>query len=287
MTAIPIAHETVSYGILAIYDESVNAFVDPDPENLERLGASVGHAITAVERKNALVSNTALQLTFSHEGPTEPLVPTEADDWALEFQRLVQRDTGILAYGTADGIAEDELRDAVAESTVFEDLRVLSPGPDEYEIEVATSWGRRLVPALAEHGGLVTAVSVVDGECEFVVEVPPGRDKHQLVELVTDHYPDATLRAQETVARDEPGIANVYSAFEDRLTAKQRAVLETAFHSGYFDWPRRSTGEEIADRLGVTQATFSEHFRAAERTLFEAVFGADTNDDEMPTSPWQ
>jgi predicted DNA binding protein len=287
MVAIPVAYGNISYGILAIYDESPTAFVDTDPENLERLGEIIGHATTSVARRNALVSDAAIQLTFRQDCPTVAFATNVAGDWTLEFERLVQKGSGILAYGVADGISEAELRDVVDRSSDLEDLRVLSPGADEYEIELTTSWGSQLVSALAEHGAFVTAVTVADGECQFVVEVPPGRDKHRLVELVTDHHPDATLRAQQTVHRDEPGIADFHTAFEDRLTAKQRAVLETAYHSGYFDWPRGSTGEEIADRLGVTQATVSEHFRSAERTLFEAVFETDETGETMPASPWQ
>ncbi|MFW5905431.1 MAG: helix-turn-helix domain-containing protein, partial [archaeon] len=59
------------------------------------------------------------------------------------------------------------------------------------------------------------------------------------------------------------------------------------FHAGYFEWPRKSTGEQVADLLGVTQATFSEHFRGAERTLFEAVFEEPADEDTLPASPWE
>jgi predicted DNA binding protein len=75
--------------------------------------------------------------------------------------------------------------------------------------------------------------------------------------------------------------------FNDRITPKQRAALETAFHAGYFEGPRTSTGREIADRLGVTQATFSQHLRAAERTFFDALFESDPDDDGPPPSPWR
>jgi DNA-binding NarL/FixJ family response regulator len=286
MAAIPVSYGNVFYGILAVYDESPNAFVNTDHENLSRLGEIIGHAITAVERKDALVSDTVLRLTFRQGGETDELVAASARGWSLALEHLIQTDPSMLAYGSVEGIPTEEFHEIVDRSTLIEDLRVLSPEPDGYKVEVTTSWGEELVPALAKHGALVTEITIADGECQFVVEVPPGRDKHQLVSIVQDHYPDATLRAQWTVARDDPSIADFHLAFENQLTEKQRAVLKTAFHAGYFDWPRKSTGEEVAERLGVTQATFSEHFRGAERTLFEAVFETDASDDAVPASPW-
>lgn len=286
MAAVPVAYGNVSYGVLAVYDRSASAFVDTEQENLSRLGEIIGHAITAVERKDALVSDTVLQLTFSRDGDADDLVTASEQGWSIDCEHLIRTDPGILAYGRAEGIAKEELHDVVDRSTLVTDLRILSPGPEEYDVELITSWGEKLVPALAERGGLVTAISIVDGEFQFVVEVPPGRDKHQLVELVQDHYTDATLRSQLTVSRDDPAIADFHLAFKNQLTTKQRAVLKTAYHAGYFEWPRKSTGEEVADLLGVTQATFSEHFRGAERTLFEAVFETTASEDTLPASPW-
>jgi predicted DNA binding protein/DNA-binding NarL/FixJ family response regulator len=287
MAAIPIAYENICYGVVAIYDESLSAFTDIDREELSRLGDIIGHAITAVERKEALVSDRVHQLTFSQDVETGGLVTASAEGWSLEFTELIPTESSILAYGSVDEISQEELREVVSRSTLVEDLRILSPESDGYKIELSMNWGEELVPTLAEHGALVTEITIAEGEFRFVVEVPQGRDKHQLVELVHDHCTNATLRSQWTVTRDDPAIADFHLAFESQLTEKQRAVLKTAFHAGYFDWPRKSTGEEVADRLGISQATFSEHFREAERTLFEAVFDTTTDDDATPASPWK
>jgi predicted DNA binding protein/FixJ family two-component response regulator len=286
MAAIPISYRTVFYGILAIYDGSPNTFTDTALENLSRLGEVIGHAITAVERKEALVSDATLQLEFRLENVCDELVERSTEGWTLAFERLIRSDEGFLLYGRAEGIPGDELSEVVGRSELVDDLRKLSSGTETYECELVTSWGDELVRTLAEHGGLVTSVTVTNGEFKFVVEVPTGRDKHQVVELVEEHYPDATLHAQRTVNREDTEVANSRSGFTDRLTPKQRAALETAFHAGYFEWPRTTTGEEIADRLGITQATFSQHFRAAERAVFEAIFETDATDDRSASSPW-
>ncbi|MFW6382998.1 MAG: bacterio-opsin activator domain-containing protein, partial [Haloferacaceae archaeon] len=255
--AIPVAYGNVCYGVVAVYDESPDAFVGTDRERLSRLGEIVGHAIAGVERRDALTSDTVFQLTFSRDRETDALVAASSNGWRLDVARLVGGDPGILAYGTVEGIVEEELSEIADRSVLVEGIRKLSPEADGYEIELTTTWGERLVPALAKHGALVTGLTIADGQFRFVVEVPSERDKHQIVDIVRAHYPDATLRAQWTVARDDPAITDFHLAFENQLTEKQRAVLETAYHAGYFDWPRKSTGEEVAALLGVTQATFS------------------------------
>lgn len=49
-------------------------------------------------------------------------------------------------------------------------------------------------------------------------------------------------------------------------------VLRTAYLSGFFDWPRKSTGTALAERLGISQPTMSRHLRVGERKLLELVF---------------
>lgn len=47
----------------------------------------------------------------------------------------------------------------------------------------------------------------------------------------------------------------------DELTDRQRGVLETAYRSGYFAWPRESTAEEVADSLNLASSTLHGHLR--------------------------
>ncbi|MEF8773524.1 MAG: helix-turn-helix domain-containing protein [Halobacteriales archaeon] len=53
------------------------------------------------------------------------------------------------------------------------------------------------------------------------------------------------------------------------LSDRQHEVVTTALESGYFEWPRETDAEALAERLGVTHATALEHLRKAERKLLE------------------
>ena len=55
------------------------------------------------------------------------------------------------------------------------------------------------------------------------------------------------------------------------LTECQEAVLQAAYHAGYFDWPREVSGKALANSLGVSAPTFHQHLRKAEKQVFEAL----------------
>lgn len=52
------------------------------------------------------------------------------------------------------------------------------------------------------------------------------------------------------------------------LTSRQREVLETAIRRGYYENPRRTTHEEIADVVGVEPGTVGKHLRNIESKVF-------------------
>lgn len=59
-----------------------------------------------------------------------------------------------------------------------------------------------------------------------------------------------------------------------KLADEQLTVLETAYNMGYFDVPRDVTAHDVADRLDISQSTFSERLRTAERSLLDLIYGS-------------
>lgn len=56
------------------------------------------------------------------------------------------------------------------------------------------------------------------------------------------------------------------------LSSRQSEVLSTALEMGYYDRPRGCTQRDIAQAMGVRQATVSEHLQAGEAKLVHAVY---------------
>ncbi|SDK00472.1 bacterio-opsin activator domain-containing protein [Natronorubrum texcoconense] len=272
--AIPITHEDLVYGVLNVYSSSPRAFEGPETTILARIGDVVAHAITAIERKDALVSDAVIELEFRVDDLAKPLIRLSTEDSCrIELEQLIRGDETLLAYGSAHGVDQETFEETIAETEGFSDVRFLAARRDEFQFELVAPAAVSLFETIATHGGRVQSATIDDGEFRFVVELSRGRDTRQMIELIKEQRDDVTYLAQRTSERSERSESGSNSVLEDDLTEKQRAALETAYFAGYFDWPRESTGEEISERLGIAPATFNQHLRTAERKFFDSVLG--------------
>lgn len=84
---------------------------------------------------------------------------------------------------------------------------------------------------------------------------------------IRDRYPGVDI--QRLVRAPTEGAARD-TVFVDRgqLTDRQLEVLRTAYEKGYFEQPREANATEVADELGITQSTFSEHLLSVQSKLF-------------------
>lgn len=73
---------------------------------------------------------------------------------------------------------------------------------------------------------------------------------------------------------DDADSSDLVMVDRDRLTARQREVLETAYDLGYFEYPKGANAAAVADELGIATSTFVEHLSAAQSKLLDAVLEA-------------
>lgn len=127
---------------------------------------------------------------------------------------------------------------------------------------------------LAQLGALPREIEGDGNEGRLVVEISSHYDQSAVIESFLTAYPEATL----TTKRERESVKPLFteSTFQQvvttRLTDRQQEVLRTAYDAGYYEWPRECTGEELADELGISSATFAEHIAAAERKLLTVTF---------------
>ncbi|NIW27840.1 MAG: helix-turn-helix domain-containing protein, partial [Actinobacteria bacterium] len=55
-----------------------------------------------------------------------------------------------------------------------------------------------------------------------------------------------------------------------RLSDRQREAVEAGLELGYYEVPRAATHRDVADRLGCSPSTASEHLQKAEAKLVRA-----------------
>jgi len=72
-----------------------------------------------------------------------------------------------------------------------------------------------------------------------------------ITEAVEGTYPTAQLLAKRQFPRSHDSMSELRQSLSEELTDRQQAVLEAAYHRGYFEWPRDASGEAVADSLGI------------------------------------
>lgn len=60
------------------------------------------------------------------------------------------------------------------------------------------------------------------------------------------------------------------SLFDPEITNRQLDALTAAVECGYYDTPRRGTVDDVADQIGTSSSTASEHLRKAESAVMSA-----------------
>lgn len=126
---------------------------------------------------------------------------------------------------------------------------------------------------LARRGAVPTTVEGTTDGGTIVAEIfPADDDPGELLSRFLEEY-SAELAAKRRKVEATPLVSEreVRDTVLDRLTDRQREVLFAAFDAGYYERPRKTTGTELADELGITSATFQQHLRAAERKLVSLV----------------
>lgn len=197
-----------------------------------------------------------------------------AADCRIELERVVTRsDARLLEYFTVEGAPPDRVLQMVEESAAIDQARLVRNGVDGGLFEFVLS-GPCVTTTLADAGAIAKSVSAQSGVGNILADVPGHVDVRRVVELFRDSHPQSTFTAcrnsdEPIPIRTEHGL---HTKMADQLTDKQLEVLRTAYLSGYFSWPRRTTAEECADRLGIAQPTFSQHIRVAQAKIFGGLF---------------
>lgn len=114
--------------------------------------------------------------------------------------------------------------------------------------------------------GPVADVRATGGTLRVTVHVSDVDALRSLVAELSGRFGPVRLEyLVQTRAGD--GDAGVVPVDVDRLTDRQREVLETAYEMGYFAYPRESNAREVAAALDIGPSTLSEHLSAAQSKL--------------------
>ncbi|WP_435182013.1 bacterio-opsin activator domain-containing protein [Halorussus sp. AFM4] len=220
--------------------------------------------------------NAVVEVEFEVRDPAYPLVAIPARTGCrARVQQIVPRSQNSYAiFYSVEGADPEEIVALLADSEGVEG-HVVTRGDEEGIVEVRVrDPEEHFVVALTEAGAIPTDLWSADGAAHIVAEIPGMYSVQEVVEAFTAAHPSVEVVAQRQKGHTAPLFTRreFQRAVDEALTPRQREVVVAAYAGGYYDWPRRKSGEEIAAELGISLATFSQHVRKAEQKILALVF---------------
>ena len=272
---VPVAIRTRVYGVFGIrLSEPVacEGIVEPA---LAALGKAVGSTRQTAKARALLRADRVVELEFDFSEADSPLVDVAAAlDCRFKLEPGMVDETtdtdGVCCYFRVEGVGVATALDALLDRPDVRDASAVRTMDDGGLIEVVQTDSDPLVQFLRDVGVTVRTVTVTGESGQLVVQVPQSADIRRLVSTYQSQHPGVTLVAKRERERGTAWPAGQWTGLEDRLTEKQRVALETAVEEGYYEWPRESTAEEVAESMGISSATLHQHLRRGEQEILSA-----------------
>ncbi len=270
--SIPLVYNDFTHGVLTVYAEERNAFGEMTQAVLTELGETIAAALSAVERKQALLAASVTRVEMVVEDSSFLLSRlASAADCTLSYRGSVQQsadgDRVFVSVTDADVAAVAETAAGLA---VVNDVTEISPdgaGGGVLQLHLAEPF---LAGELADHGAIFQDATAHPETTTLVVDVPDGIEVRNITQLLEETFSSVTLRRKQTL--ETPAVQTLRERFLEKLTDRQLEVLQTAYYAGFFASPREHTGEEIADTLDISPPAFYQHIRGVQRKLFTTLF---------------
>ncbi|WP_135302011.1 bacterio-opsin activator domain-containing protein [Haloarcula amylovorans] len=268
--SVPLRYDDFLYGVLTVYADQADRFGETLQSVFVELGESIANAIRELESRKRRLTDSVVELDLSLSAPDclpvqlarrfdcavtcSGVVPS--DDRTRLFLRIPDRDLAAVSE-YVEGVPNVESVSSISDDGVYE---VVVGGPT--------------VPrTVVEQGARLGTLEATATGIELVVHLSAETNVRTFVEQLASRYADVQLDARREKATRHWRKSGTRAALEERLTDRQLEVLRTAYLSGFFEWPRETTGEEVASMLDITQPTVNRHLRVSERKLLDLVFG--------------
>ncbi len=284
--AIPLQYSGTQYGVLCIAGVDTDSFCEEKQAILRQLGETIGHAIAALDRRRALLSDEAVMVELRIRDFFPTSCPALCSTEPITFTRALPVDSGaFLVFGHTSTGGFDIVKTAVTQLPHWSGLRRVDTGTKagskRFQLRVTEP---SVLATVSSLGGRLVTGSIEAGEYYLEVQLPHGTEARQLVEAIRATHGTVDLLSRRQTVPVGGSVQQSRYAVDDLCTERQQTVLEAAYFAGFFEWPRDQSGTEIADTLDIAPATFHQHLRIAERKLIGRLLEPPPVDRTQPAS---
>ncbi|WP_246988785.1 bacterio-opsin activator domain-containing protein [Halorientalis marina] len=269
--SIPLVYNDVMHGVLTVYTDTRDAFDDTARAVLGELGETIASAISAIERKNALLTTSMTRIEFDIDDSTFILSQLAREaGCTLSYQGGVQQTAdGSYVFVTVEEGAIESVEDAATDLLGIDGVQRISEDGKGGVVRLGLT-KPFFALELAGHGAVFRGALADDSTTTLTIDVPESIDIRTITQLVRETFGDVELHSKQTL--DQAAEHDIYDDFLADLTDRQLEVLQTAYYSGFFESPRENTGESVAATLDISPTAFYQHIRAVQRKLFGGLF---------------
>jgi len=271
VVSVPLAYDDLPYGVLTVYAATRDAFDDTSRAVLSELGETIASATSAIDRRNALLTTSITRLEFDlGESPFVLSRLARAADCSISFRGGVQqRQGGCDVFVTVEGAAVEAVEAAAEDVLAIESVRRISTDGTGSVLRLGLTEGF-LAMELADHGAILRSARADPDTTTIEVDIPETVEEGHVVRYLEEALPVVDLRSKRRI--DRSASPTLSAEFLEGLTDRQLEVLQTAYYAGFFESPRESTGEDVAETLGISPTAFYRHTRTVQRKLFSKLF---------------
>ena len=277
---VPLVYRGAAYGVLVVETTDPDIIELIGREVFAELGRTVADAISAVESKQTLASDSVTELEFQLTGGDEPVARLAAGlDCTVAVEHIAADGDGQRRqYVSVEGATPEAVITHAGDDADIESIQHVCTYDDCALFRLAVD--DSIVDTLAQYGASIDSLSITGQQGRLVAVVASSNDIRTVVDVLQSAYAELQLVAQREREREIQTEAAFRAQLNGELTDRQREAARTAYFAGYFEWPRDHSGEEVAAMMDISQTTFTQHLRAAEQKLFDALFG-----EPMTTRP--
>jgi predicted DNA binding protein len=277
--SVPLSHDGFVYGVLTVYAEDQSALGETVRSVIAELADTIANGLREVASRQPRRTDNAVELRFTAERSADPMsrlaerldadvtctgIVPKSGETTGQFLRIPGADLAAVEGAVADLARVESVQHATDDET-----------SELYEVVVT---GPTLPRTLVAQGARLRRVRARGAELDATVVVAANTDVREFVERLQRTHANAGLTARTERSQEVATVRSVRRTLADRLTDRQFEVLRTAHLSGFYEWPRETNGESLADMLDIAQPTASRHRRVGERTLLDIVFGGDRSE---------
>lgn len=278
VAAVPVTYRDTLFGLFCVYTDDEAPFGREEPAVLSSIGRTVGIGMNAIDSQSSLTTDRSFEVEFLVGGDSLPLRRL-ADGAGCTLRQV-----GVVPDGddrtvlcTAEGATAAEVREAADDTDGIHSVACVA----ERESAPLFAFGLADLPMIetvGEHGLELADLHVDRSGVTVLARGARETAARSLVETVEEAYGPVDVRRFGEQPTRKTTTTEFVADLEERLTDRQRRALTTAVAAGYFEWPRDTDGDELAEAFGVARSTFHQHLRAALRKLVEAFEAAVESD---------